>query len=285
MSCAEIFKKTMILILLSLLIYACGSKQDASQQQESSMTLMEKQKLRMAQSYVGVSKNQKNASKMAIPIKTVQAIEKNNEKNNQLPQKQSSSHLAQKKLDALENITQESSTQTLDKIGFIKRLNDYPLCMITDKTQRELIPIRSQEIEKTEDKIYDLIEVECVFFAYQGSFEYWLFERNAGQLIPLLFDFAQNAEIQGNERKTPIAIREDLTHELCGIPTFDPKSKVLKSLCKGDPQGSCGAYAEFQLDLEEFNFKKIKGKQQLCSDGFGLNQQGNTDVEAWMNVQ
>jgi hypothetical protein len=279
-------------LLLIVFTFACGSQHSQqTKDQEKPMTLMEKQRQKMAQSYVGMSKNQKNAQKPVMPIKAVQAIEKNQSKDNPVKASQDQvkqtmkEQMLQKKQEALDNLSKEPATQPLDKLGFLKRLNAYPLCMISDATQRELIPIRSYEVDRIDDQIYDLIEVECVFFAYQGSFEYWLFERSTGELLPLLFDLAQTADIQGNERKTPVAIRDDETHELCGIPSFDPKTKLLKSLCKGDPQGSCGAYAEFELMLSALSFKKIKAKQQLCSDGFGLNQNITTELESWMNVQ
>ncbi len=292
-----------LLFIFSLLFCACSSTpKPMKKERTKALTLMEKQKLRQQKNALGMSKNQKtnpnaelfasqdesqNQENQASDESQNQASDENQDEPQSSSQTKNLSSINQSVIDlktkALAEIIKEPSTQILDKAGVFKRLKQYPLCMVKDQIQRDLIPVRIYPFMTSDTLIYDVIEVECVFFAYQGSFEYWLFERTSGMIEPLSFDFAQKIEIQGNERITPAMIREDLSYELCGIPKIIEK-KGIQSICKGDAGGTCGAYAEFELDLENLQFKKIKAKAKACTDQISL-APVNTDPDHWPDAQ
>ncbi len=289
-----------LLLIFSLLFCACSSApKPIKKERTKPLTLMEKQKLRQQKNAIGVSKNQKtnpNAELFASQDESQEVSQDESQEVSQDESQEVSQNLSQTKnlkainqsvidlkTKALAEITKEPSTQILDKAGVFKRLKQYPLCMVKDQMQRDLIPVRIYPFMTSDTLIYDLIEVECVFFAYQGSFEYWLFERTSGMIEALTFDFAQKVEIQGNERITPAMIREDLSYELCGIPKIIEK-KGIQSICKGDAGGTCGAYAEFELEIENLKFKKVKAKAKACTDQISL-APVNTDPDHWPDAQ
>ncbi len=290
-------------LVFSLLISSCSSTPKPIKKESTRpLTLMEKQKLRQQKNALGMSKNQRtnpnaelfntqnqpSEEDLSDPSDSsdssdVSAQDKNASKNTTLQTNNLNQSIIDLKQQAFAEIIKEPSQQILDKAGVLRRLHRFPVCMIRDKQQIELLPIRLYPFTVADTPIFDLIEIECIFFAYQGSFEYWLFERSTGELKPLTFDFAQEIQIQGNERITPAIIREDLSHELCGIPKVI-ENKGIQSTCRGDAGGSCGAYAEFELDVENHIFKKSKTKAKPCVDQMSL-APVNTDIESWPNVE
>ena len=166
---------------------------------------------------------------------------------------------------------------TKEKI--IDRFKGYAVCGIKAEPQKQTLILRHHQLI---DESY-VVEVECFFLGVQGLFEYFHLKPKDGTLTPLSFDGAQPAlqKINKAEPKSPVGINQG-RHEVCGVPQLKlppinkkginkkginkkgskagdskgdaPQSVQLTTLCKGNGVGTCGAYAEYQLDTQRGTF-------------------------------
>ena len=161
----------------------------------------------------------------------------------------------------------------ITKEKVLDRLKAYPICGIQTESQKqtlriEIIPLELQPNAKAATPPVNqtsLLAIECFFFGIQGMYEYALITPKDGRVYPLSFQGAKavKEKMNGAERQSP-AEKNQGRSELCGVPKFDDKDLSLKTLCKGNPEGSCGAYAIYQLQSQ--------GKDQFdpSSAYFGL---------------
>ena len=188
--------------------------------------------------------------------------------------------LSQKTTSIQEDLGPIRGPVTKEKV--LDRLKGYPICGMKDEPQKLTLMMRFNLLSspaskrsgrdetggvslaaldaknrgESNDKGKDvssvralyLVEVECFFFAYQGLFEYLILDTSTGVITPIPFDgaIAPKKELKGAEIKSPIA-HTDGRFEVCGVPDFDAKKQTLSTLCKGNAQGGCGAYATFKL--------------------------------------
>ena len=135
------------------------------------------------------------------------------------------------------------------KAKIIDRLEGYPVCGMKSEPQKQTLILRFHALGKTvESSTHSVVEVECFFLGFQGLFEYYALEHQTGKITPIRFDWAQSAakKINASEPKSPVSITNK-RYEVCGVPSFDAQTRRLKSLCKGQADGACGAYAEYEL--------------------------------------
>ena len=146
----------------------------------------------------------------------------------------------------------------------LDRLRGYPVCGMEGEEQKLTLKVRvlplnqdkTQGMSKIDPKVTQgldrtsLVEIECFFFGVQGLYEFALITPQDGRLYPLSFEGASpvnnKLSAQGRERRGPVA-RNVGRSEVCGVPSFDAKTRTLSSFCKADPAGACGAYAIYSL--------------------------------------
>ncbi len=144
----------------------------------------------------------------------------------------------------------------ITKAKVLDRLKAYPVCGIQTEAQKEtlridIIPLGvdpKTDAKKPPVNQTSLLAIECFFFGIQGLYEYALITPQDGRVYPLSFQGAEpvKGKLNGSEKMSPVAKNEGRS-EVCGVPKFDPKTKRLQTLCKGDVGGSCGAFAVYTL--------------------------------------
>ena len=143
----------------------------------------------------------------------------------------------------------------ITKEKVLDRLKGYPICGMESEEQKLTLKVRVFPLNQTKKKekksLVDrtsLIEIECFFFGIQGLYDFALITPETGRLYPLSFQGAElvKAKLNGAEKQSPVA-KNIGRYEVCGVPEFNAKTKTLKSLCKADPEGGCGAFAVYKL--------------------------------------
>ena len=146
----------------------------------------------------------------------------------------------------------------ITKEKVLDRLKSYPVCGMQAEAQKQTLRIQIIPLELDSKLVANsktppvnqtsLLAIECFFFGIQGMYEYALITPKDGRVYPLPFQGAEpvKGDMNGIERKSPAAKNQGRS-ELCGVPNFNPKDLSLKTLCKGDAEGSCGAYATYKL--------------------------------------
>ena len=149
----------------------------------------------------------------------------------------------------------------ITKEKVLDRLKSYPVCGMQAEAQKQtlriqIIPLEFDSEPAAKSKTppvnqTSLLAIECFFFGIQGMYEYALITPKDGRVYPLSFQGAEpvKGDINGVERKSPVAKNQGRS-ELCGVPDFNPKDLSLKTLCKGDAEGACGAYATYKLQSQ-----------------------------------
>ncbi|MFT5680596.1 MAG: hypothetical protein ACI8RZ_001502 [Myxococcota bacterium] len=98
-----------------------------------------------------------------------------------------------------------------------------------------------------------VLEVDCRFFAYQGSFEYWLI-RHGGQPVKLLADV--------------------------GMSRFEPETLELINFQKARGPGDCGSW--FKYRIEEDALVTLEHRYQGCDDVPPVDPEGDLpDPALW----
>ncbi len=134
----------------------------------------------------------------------------------------------------------------------LDRLEGYALCGLTDPAQRATLRVTLSPVGAGVEggAGWHVAEVECFFFGVQGLYQYVALHAPTGRALPLPFEGAVPApeDVTAQELRTPATSSEG-RDELCGAPRLDAAAGSLVSTCKGNPEGTCGAYGEYALDL------------------------------------
>jgi hypothetical protein len=125
--------------------------------------------------------------------------------------------------------------------------------------------VMDEEMARDQSQIYALgnnqylIEVMCFLAAYQGSYEYWLYEPASEAIAPLSFqvfyedgDNWQSVQVQ----------------TLGGLPTYDPAQQRLEIFTKFRGPGDCGSFAQYQWQGSGFELVEFRAKS--ACDGVAL---------------
>jgi hypothetical protein len=101
-----------------------------------------------------------------------------------------------------------------------------------------------------------LVEVLCFLGAYQGNYEYFLYDRQASGVIlkPLEFDIF---EIDDSGK-----ITKKQSNSIGGLTEFIPEKQELTILTKYRGLGDCGALAKYQWQQEEFKLLEYRIKNE-----------------------
>ena len=107
-----------------------------------------------------------------------------------------------------------------------------------------------------------LVEVLCFLGAYQGNYEYFLYDRKGSEVIlkPLGFDIF---EVDDSGK-----ITKKQSHSISGLTEFIPEKQELTVLTKYRGLGDCGALAKYQWQQEEFKLLEYRIKEKC--DGIYL---------------
>lgn len=147
----------------------------------------------------------------------------------------------------------------ITKEKVLDRLKAYPVCGIQTEAQKQTlriqitplkldkqVSVKSPPVNQT-----SLLTIECFFFGIQGMYEYALITPKDGRVYPLSFQGAEpvKGKANGAERKSPVEVNEGRS-ELCGVPDFNAQDLSLKTLCRGNPEKTCGAYATYKLQSQ-----------------------------------
>ena len=123
-----------------------------------------------------------------------------------------------------------------------------------------------EEVAREQSQIYALnseqylVEVLCFMAAYQGSYEYWLYEPGTEAIAPLSFQvFYEDGEG---------AWQSVQTQPLAGLPTYDPAQQELTLFTKYRGAGDCGSYANYQWQGSSFELVEFRAKSDC--DGVAL---------------
>lgn len=137
----------------------------------------------------------------------------------------------------------------------LDRLKGYPVCGMNNEEQKLTLKVNIYPVEKktkqsdaAQGPSIHLLEMECFFFGVQGLYEYALLTSHNGRVYPLPVQGAEQvkSKLNGDEKQSPAALNQGRS-EVCGVPDFNPKVNQLKTLCKANPEGSCGAYTVYEL--------------------------------------
>ena len=101
-----------------------------------------------------------------------------------------------------------------------------------------------------------VVEVLCFLAAYQGAYEYWLYQatESGGEFTRLSFDSYTAGESGGYSQ---IQVQE-----LGGLPTYDPAQETLTVFTKYRGLGDCGSYSEYQWQGTGFELVTYRSKDE-----------------------
>jgi hypothetical protein len=99
-----------------------------------------------------------------------------------------------------------------------------------------------------------LVVVQCFLAAYQGNYEFFLYSPNAkgNQAKRLtITEFTENPKGKPNRVERP---------SIGGLPTFDPKQRILTVQTKYRGVGDCGATGRYRLENNALKLLDFKAK-------------------------
>ncbi|ACK69914.1 putative lipoprotein [Gloeothece citriformis PCC 7424] len=104
-----------------------------------------------------------------------------------------------------------------------------------------------------------LVEFLCFLGAYQGNYEYFLYENTASKpkITPLslpIFELDQSGKITKSD-----------TRSIGGLPEYNPEQQTLTVVTKYRGLGDCGSLAKYQW--EEKQFKIVEYRIKRSCDG------------------
>lgn len=104
------------------------------------------------------------------------------------------------------------------------------------------------------DKNSQLIEFLCFLGAYQGNYQYFLYQETSQKTLikPLTFDIYQEIK--------PQEITKTKVNSLGGIPEYNPDSQTLEIVTKYRGLGDCGAWGRYQWKQSDFELKEYRIK-------------------------
>jgi hypothetical protein len=101
-----------------------------------------------------------------------------------------------------------------------------------------------------------LVEILCFMGAYQGNYEYILYQNNGSQLTikPLLFkSFSPDKQGKYNS---------NMVRSISGIPNYNSHQKVLNLYTKDRGLGDCGSTAQYKWKNNDFELVEYKAKSE-----------------------
>ncbi len=146
------------------------------------------------------------------------------------------------------------------------------LVTITPEKKQEIIKIiysqqktlnlcnqeRDNKLSKNSANIYRLnnqtylVEILCFFGAYQGNYQYILFDKASSEIR--VIDFTTfDSNISDNLRLTN-------TNTLTGTAEFDPLSQILILETKTRGLGDCGSFAQYKWHNSAFELNEYRHK-------------------------
>ena len=182
--------------------------------------------------------------------------------------------------EAQERLGPIQGDMTREKI--LDRLEGYELCGLTDPVQRSSLRFRFTALKHG----WQLIEVECFFFAIQGLYQFLAVHPKRGVVTPLVFDGAPPAPAtpgQG-DAKSAVYLNQG-RYELCGAPQFDVGKETLSTTCKGNATGTCGVYASYRVTWQsDTKNAPILAPIQLRTQSCSL-PSASRDPEQWPSLR
>ncbi len=106
-----------------------------------------------------------------------------------------------------------------------------------------------------------LVQMMCFMAAYQGSYEYLLYDKTAGEAQVKALKLARFQEDENGQ----IALLEE--QQVGGLPEYEPGRQQLTLLTKFTGAGTCGALATYQLQGGQFQLVAYRAKFD-CDENF-----------------
>ena len=118
---------------------------------------------------------------------------------------------------------------------------------------------RASEVYKLENQQYFVV-LQCFLAAYQGNYEFLIVNQQPAAKKPVtkltVTEFRENQA--GKMQKVE-------SSSIGGLPTYDPKRRVLAVYSKYRGLGDCGSQAKYQV--ENTGLKLLEFKAKLACDG------------------
>lgn len=103
------------------------------------------------------------------------------------------------------------------------------------------------------------VVVQCFLAAYQGNYEFFLYSPNAKSNPVRRLTLTEFTETQ------PGQVTKVESSSIGGLPTFDPKQRLLTIQTKYRGIGDCGSTARYRLDQQ--SLKLVDFKAKFACDG------------------
>lgn len=142
-------------------------------------------------------------------------------------------------------ITPEEKQVIISKI--YENQKDIKLC---NQERDQALSIDSAEIYPLKENQY-LVEILCFLGAYQGNYQYLLYNRVNSAIEKISF---------ATFRDNPQNLQLTNTFTLNGSPEFDPISQTLSLETKSRGLGDCGSFVVYQWQNSEFTLREYRYK-------------------------
>ncbi|AFZ55437.1 putative lipoprotein [Cyanobacterium aponinum PCC 10605] len=142
-------------------------------------------------------------------------------------------------------ITPEEKQVIISKI--YENQKDIKLC---NQERDQALSIDSTEIYPLKENQY-LVEILCFLGAYQGNYQYLLYNRVNSAIEKISF---------ATFRDNPQNLQLTNTFTLNGSPEFDPISQTLSLETKSRGLGDCGSFVVYQWQNSEFTLREYRYK-------------------------
>lgn len=113
----------------------------------------------------------------------------------------------------------------------------------------------SSSVYKLDNNQY-LVEILCFFGAYQGNYQYFMYEINTSppKINPLFFqEFSKN-------KSNDFQVQNSLN--IGGIPEYNEESKILTVYTKGRGLADCGTLAKYEWKNSQFQLREYRVKEK-----------------------
>lgn len=133
-----------------------------------------------------------------------------------------------------------------------EKKNDFQLCQ-GDIDQS--MSYDSSSIYKLKEDQY-LGEILCFFGAYQGNYQYFLYQINDSQPTISLLSFQELTKNKNNDFRVKSSIN------IGGIPDYNQENKILTIYTKGRGLADCGSFAKYQWQDSQFELREYRVKEK-----------------------
>jgi hypothetical protein len=113
----------------------------------------------------------------------------------------------------------------------------------------------SSSIYKLKEDQY-LVEILCFFGAYQGNYQYFLYQINDSQPTISLLSFQELTKNKNNDFRVKSSIN------IGGIPDYNEENKILTVYTKGRGLADCGSFAKYQWQDSQFELREYRVKEK-----------------------